>query len=232
MTANQAYEELVRRSREITVLGSCASVLGWEQETYMPPGGIENRGNQLSLLAGLRHEKATDPRFGELLAAVEGSDLVGDPVSVAAVNVRELRRNFDRATKLPKELVEELAKTTAVAQSFAGDEKAECVPRLGCIFLLLGDRRGRDQVDHKLLLFSFESHVLVLGIGGRGRLEPDVAEIDDQRDRREVEVPAAPAVDAGGGIPDEAAGLRARAVAIDVGLRAHTLQAARAGNTC
>jgi carboxypeptidase Taq len=56
------------------------------------------------------------PELGQLLANVEGSPLTRDHDSVAAVNVREIRRSYDRAVKLPKELVEELARTTTRAQ--------------------------------------------------------------------------------------------------------------------
>jgi carboxypeptidase Taq len=52
-----------------------------------------------------------------LLATVEGSSLIGDPVSAETANVRELRRAYDRRTRLPRALVEELARTTSMAQS-------------------------------------------------------------------------------------------------------------------
>lgn len=116
MSPSDAYDDLVRRSRERSVLGSCASLLGWDEQTYMPRGGAEHRAAQLALLAGLTHERAIDPRFGELLSIVETSDLVTDPDSDAAANVREWRRDFDRATKLPKALVEELARATSLGQ--------------------------------------------------------------------------------------------------------------------
>jgi carboxypeptidase Taq len=70
----------------------------------------------MALLAGLHHEKATDPRIGALLGTLEGSGLVAEPESPAAVNVREIRRSFDRLTRLPRSLVEELARTTSLAQ--------------------------------------------------------------------------------------------------------------------
>lgn len=116
MSAEAAYGELIRRSRELGLLGSCSAVLGWDEQTYMPAGGAAHRGEQMALLAGLVHERATDPRLGELLAAVEGSDLVRDPESPAAANVRELRRAYGRRTRLPRALVEELARTTSLAQ--------------------------------------------------------------------------------------------------------------------
>jgi carboxypeptidase Taq len=116
MDARDAYEGLIRRAREQSLLSSCASLLEWDEQTYMPRGGVEHRGNQRALLAGLHHEKATDPRVGELLGALEGSDLVADPDSPAAVNVREIRRTYDRRVRVPRTLVEEIARTTTVAQ--------------------------------------------------------------------------------------------------------------------
>ena len=112
----RAYDELLRRNRELGVLESCSSLLGWDEQTYMPEGGSAHRGEQMGLLAGLQHERTTDPRIGDLLAIVEGSDLVADPDSSSAVNIRELRRSYDRRTKLPRDLVEALARTTSLAQ--------------------------------------------------------------------------------------------------------------------
>ena len=116
MRAETAYAELIRRTREQSLLASCAELLAWDEDTYMPPAGAEHRSAQLALLAGLQHARATDPRLGDLLAAVEGSPLVADPDGAAAVNVREIRRTFDRQTRLPRELVEELARVASLAE--------------------------------------------------------------------------------------------------------------------
>ena len=116
MRPGEAYAELLRRVREETLLTTIEALLEWDEETYMPPGGVENRSEQLALIAGLLHERGTDPQFGELLEAVEGSDLVADGEAPAAVNVRALRREYDRFVRLPRSLVEELARTTALAQ--------------------------------------------------------------------------------------------------------------------
>jgi carboxypeptidase Taq len=116
MNAQTAYDELVRRGRERALLTSCAAVLEWDEDTYLPPGGAAHRGDQLACLAGLEHQKATDPRLGELLAAVEGSSLVRDPASPAAANVREWRRLYERSRRLPQPLVEEAARVVTLAQ--------------------------------------------------------------------------------------------------------------------
>ena len=116
MDANQAYEQLVSLVKEAAVLGGIASLCGWDERVYMPPGGAEGRAEQSSLLARLIHERMTSPRIGELLGQVEASKLVADPLSDAAVNVREIRRSFDRATKLPAALVVEMARTAVLAE--------------------------------------------------------------------------------------------------------------------
>src|SRR5262249_58463208 len=69
-----------------------------------------------TLLAGLLHERATHPRVGELLNELIGCDLLNDGTSPIAVNVREIRRDFDRLTRLPRAHVEEEAHLTALAQ--------------------------------------------------------------------------------------------------------------------
>lgn len=116
MNALEAYAELLRRANELALLDSYLELLDWDELTYMPRGGVGNRGNQMAYLAGLRHDRATDPRLGELLAALEGSELTSASVSDAAANVRELRRGFDRATRVPRRLVEALARAVSLAQ--------------------------------------------------------------------------------------------------------------------
>jgi carboxypeptidase Taq len=126
MDTQSAYDELVRTIRETALLGSCAELLGWDELTGMPPKGSDFRGRQLALLAGLRHERATSPRLGELLTTLEGSALVADADSGPAAVVRELRRRYNRSVKLPRTLVEELARTTSAAHpEWAAARKAD-----------------------------------------------------------------------------------------------------------
>src|SRR5262245_23048438 len=122
-TPTAAYEALVKRFKEYSLLQSCSGVLSWDQQTYMPRKGADLRAEQLGLLARLAHELLTSPKVGKLLAEVEGSAVVKGPSSPAAVNVREIRRRYDRAVKLPKSLVEELTRTTTHAQQVWQDAK-------------------------------------------------------------------------------------------------------------
>jgi carboxypeptidase Taq len=116
MNQDQAYQELICRYKECSLLGSCGSLLAWDERTYMPHRGSAHRADQMALIARLAHEMLTAPEIGRLLSEVEASDLIRDAESVPAVNVREIRRIHDRAVKIPKELVEELARVTTRAQ--------------------------------------------------------------------------------------------------------------------
>ncbi|MDG1894307.1 MAG: carboxypeptidase M32 [Fuerstiella sp.] len=110
------YQELIARVSKATLLQSCGSVLSWDRETYMPVDGNDHRANQLSLLAGVAHQWATDSRIGELLDQLIDSELADAPDSDSTVNIREIGRTYRRARKLPQRLVEELFRVTALAQ--------------------------------------------------------------------------------------------------------------------
>ena len=66
----EAYKDLLARTKKISTLDSCSGVLGWEERTYMPRGGADHRADQLGLLAGLSHEWTVDPKIGELLSTI------------------------------------------------------------------------------------------------------------------------------------------------------------------
>ncbi|MFO0782573.1 MAG: carboxypeptidase M32 [Phycisphaerales bacterium] len=109
-------QELVAACREARLLGSTAAILGWDQETMMPDGGLHHRARQLAQLAKLEHQLSTDPRIGDLLKKAEEAVAALPATHPDRVNVRELRRDYDKATKLPAALVEELASVSSVAQ--------------------------------------------------------------------------------------------------------------------
>jgi len=108
----EAYTELMQHLRAVATLNSVASLLGWDQETMMPRKGADARAEQLALMARLAHDRATAPRIGELLERCEADvGLKSDPE--VAANLREIRRDYDRARKLPADLVAELQETAS-----------------------------------------------------------------------------------------------------------------------
>jgi len=107
-----AYTKLIERLREIATLGSVQALLSWDQETLMPAKAAPARADQLAWLAQAQHEKRTDPALGGLIASCEQDDaLCADETERA--NLREIRRDYERATRLPADLVGEISRATS-----------------------------------------------------------------------------------------------------------------------
>lgn len=164
MEANKVYEQLVAWSKEISLLGSVMGVLGWDQRVMMPPKATPYRASQFALLSRLVHERATDPRVDEWLRIVEQSELVADAESDTAVNVRQWRRQYDRMTKLPTELVTEFTHTTAIAekaweQAREKSDFSHFKPHLEKIVALvreIAERIGYEKEPYDALLDEYE----------------------------------------------------------------------------
>ena len=119
-----AYAEVCKLLEKTATLASVGSLVSWDQETYMPPAAAGARAEQLSLLAGLVHQHKTSPKIGELLSALEADKALEEKgMSEVAANVREMRRDYDLATKLPESLVSELAKVGSQAQEVWKDAR-------------------------------------------------------------------------------------------------------------
>jgi carboxypeptidase Taq len=99
------YSELVAQLRRAHVIGTVADVLGWDEQVNLPPDSTDQRSAQHSVMAELCHAAATDPAIGTALTALEASPLGADE----RVVVRQARKDYDRATKLPADFVRERA---------------------------------------------------------------------------------------------------------------------------
>ncbi len=104
-----AYSELRARLRRVHLLGSVAGHLGWDEQVNLPPGAAAQRGEQMALLAELAHAEGTAAGLGAAIAACEAAP-AGALDEDARVVVAAARRDHDRATKLPAELVAEKAR--------------------------------------------------------------------------------------------------------------------------
>jgi carboxypeptidase Taq len=105
-----AYDDLMAFERQTQALGQIAGRLGWDQETMMPRGAATQRGEEMAAIEAVLHARRSDPRVGDWLAAAAVSDAVG------AANLREIRRAYDRACKVPEQLATRLARVTSEAQ--------------------------------------------------------------------------------------------------------------------
>lgn len=110
------YNQLTTLLRDAALMTSVAHTLSWDQETMMPPRGAPFRAEQLKMLSSLAHQRKTDPRIGECLAACE-SDVSLTSNEAIAANLREIRRDYDMETKLPGELVAEMAECASLGMT-------------------------------------------------------------------------------------------------------------------
>ncbi len=117
-----AYDELLERLRDIDLIGQIGGLVSWDQEVLMPPKAAGLRAEQLAWISKTGHQRLTNPRIGELLDELESTDDLND---VQTANVRLARESYDKATKLPTEFVEEMAKHRSKAQISWSEARAK-----------------------------------------------------------------------------------------------------------
>ena len=105
-----AFDALMAFQRDTEALGQIAGRLGWDQETVMPRGAAAQRGEEMAAIDAVLHARRCDPRVGEWLEAASPPDAAGQ------AQLREIRRAFERATKVPAALSRRIAQVTSEAQ--------------------------------------------------------------------------------------------------------------------
>ncbi|HEY7031280.1 MAG TPA: hypothetical protein VH482_08145, partial [Thermomicrobiales bacterium] len=109
----ESYNELKRRLAELTDLDAITGLLGWDQQTMMPPGGAAVRAEQIATVTRLGHERFTSDEIGRLLDALAGDEAGLPPDSDEACLIRVTRRDWEKARRVPTELAAELAHAAA-----------------------------------------------------------------------------------------------------------------------
>jgi carboxypeptidase Taq len=110
---------------DLVDLGNAMSLLGWDQQTYMPPGGAEDRGNIMATLSRMTHEKFTSQEMGSLIEALTPYADTLDPDSIDACLIQAVSEQYDRQTRVPGEWVVENAKTRTMAHQTWEKARAE-----------------------------------------------------------------------------------------------------------
>ncbi|MEQ9258477.1 MAG: carboxypeptidase M32, partial [Roseovarius sp.] len=105
-----AYDKLLAHARETEALAQVAGRLGWDQETMMPEGAAEQRSEEMGAMEAVLHARRTDPRVGEWLEAAQAPDATGE------AQLRQIRRSYERASRVPADLATALARLTSRSQ--------------------------------------------------------------------------------------------------------------------
>ena len=106
--------DLLVRLGELADLASASTLLGWDRETQMPAAGARARGEVAATIDKVAHQRLADPAVGELVESV-AAQVAGDAESDVAAIVRVVRRDHERAVRIPPELTVEMARATAAA---------------------------------------------------------------------------------------------------------------------
>jgi len=109
--APQPYGEFLDHVKRLTYVGDAASLLDWDQQVVMPEAGTPARAKQKSVLSTLGHELLTDDALAAWLDDLADADLSPDREAV----VREIRRDHERAVRVPEDLVERISEASSNA---------------------------------------------------------------------------------------------------------------------
>ncbi|QGN07454.1 carboxypeptidase M32 [Halorhabdus sp. CBA1104] len=105
------YEDFLEYVRQLSYVQDAGGLLRWDQQVMMPAGGTPARTKQQSALSTLQHDLLTDDELAGYLADLEAASLDPDQQAV----VREVRREHERARKVPRDLVERISEATSEA---------------------------------------------------------------------------------------------------------------------
>lgn len=107
--SKQKNDEQIFRNAvvEIGILDEAMSVLGWDQETYLPKGASSQRAETLGVLSRLRFEKISQPKLKKLIRSLSEQPKTSPWTKC---NLRETQIEVARASQLSADLVERLAR--------------------------------------------------------------------------------------------------------------------------
>ncbi|HZT85859.1 MAG TPA: carboxypeptidase M32 [Gaiellaceae bacterium] len=120
-----ALERLKERLAEVMDLGKVSRLLSWDQQTMMPPAGTGHRAEQMATVQRLAHERFTDPEVGRLLDELQPLADSLEPDSDDAALIAVVRRDYEKAVKVPASLRAATARTAAEARPVWVKAKAE-----------------------------------------------------------------------------------------------------------
>ena len=104
------FDELLRRLGEISDIQRAGYLLGWDEQTKMPPLGAPARAEQLGTLARLAHDRATAPELGSLLEELRELEESSERESLEASVIRVARRDYEKRRSVPSDLRAEMTR--------------------------------------------------------------------------------------------------------------------------
>ena len=188
--------QLRERMAALMDLRTINQLLEWDQQTMMPPRGVQTRAESLATLQRIRHEMFVSDEVGRLLDAADAEINGQGPDSDDAALIRVTRRRWEKARRVPSQLAAELARASSVGQkewvaARANSDYASFIPNLERNYELA--RRYVDCFDgyecaYDVLLDDYEpgmktTEVASLFSALKSELTPMIAAITAHADR-------------------------------------------------
>lgn len=193
----KAFKKLAKIAEEAYLLSRTTEQLHWDLETNMPKAGVDFRAKQLAYLSGKEHELMTSKKVGDLIEKCEQAKLPKG--SAAALNIREMRRQYDLKTKLPTKLVTEFQETCSMGHAAWAEARAQSdfsifLPHLEKIVWLQRKRAkcfGYKDHPYDALLNEYERGAKTKELTKLfGKLQPELVEIVGEATSQRPRVPA------------------------------------------
>lgn len=178
------YQQALLTMGRISDLSAATAIMGWDQETFMPPGAAQARGEHLAGLSAMAHNAMTDDNAKALVASLKTS--IGELDETQQGIISCFIRDHEDELKLPESHVSELARSTTAAQEAWKKARAQSdfsvfAPTLKKLVDLKkaeAEMRGYDENPYDALIGLYDRGLTSAIVGPIfSRLQPQLTEI-------------------------------------------------------
>jgi len=120
-SVEEAYQTVLEHSQRVIDLEKTNQFMRWDSDVMMPPGGAPARSSQRTSLSAARHHYLTDDALGEALEALEDTDLDDEQAAI----VREVRREYTTASRIPDDLNDKISDINSQAHEAWKEARGE-----------------------------------------------------------------------------------------------------------
>ncbi len=114
-SVKQNLDLINKYQKEIYVLSQISSLLGWDQQTYMPEKGFKSRAEQMSLISTQIHKKITSNELFKTIKKLKQNQKRLNQEQ--KIMLKRLDKEVVKSRKIPEEFIKKLSKTTSLGFS-------------------------------------------------------------------------------------------------------------------
>lgn len=109
----ESLDFIYKKQKELSVFSGIGALLGWDQMTYMPKMGASARSEQSALISTLFHRRVVSDEFWKHINKVYNN--YEDLSDKDKLVVTKLKKDVEKARKIPEEFVTRMSKATTIA---------------------------------------------------------------------------------------------------------------------